>query len=223
MCRKIGLSVKYFLDKIAAVFGLIITSPIFFIVGIVLKIQGQDIFYLQKRVGYLGKEFEVYKFTTMPKGSEKLGLITTVNDKRPTRFGMFLRKTKINEIPQLINVLLGDMSLVGPRPLILEQISEGLNSNEIAKYYEARPGITGIGSLYFNREDRLLAEIDEPATYYSDVIIPLKYSLEKKYSIRWNLYLDLKILLFTMLMFVIDGFFNSEKSKQAFLDKIFGL
>ncbi|MBL7135357.1 MAG: sugar transferase [Candidatus Marinimicrobia bacterium] len=202
--RKIGLCIKCFLDKVIAITGLIIASPIFLIVGIILKLQGEDIFYLQKRLGYLGKEFDAYKFTTMPKGSEKFGLITTTNDQRPDNFGKFLRKTKINELPQLINVLIGDMSLVGPRPLIKEQIAERLSELEIEEYYRMRPGVTGAGSLYFHHEDRLLASVEDPHKYYNEVIIPKKQQLEKGYTESWSLLLDFKIFVSTLKILLID-------------------
>jgi len=202
--RKVGLCIKHLLDKIIVIIGLLITSPIFLIVGIVLKLQGEDIFYLQRRLGHLGKEFDAYKFTTMPKGSEKLGLITTTNDSRPTKFGRFLRKTKINEIPQLINVLIGNMSVIGPRPLIKSQISESLTDKEIEEYYRMRPGITGIGSLYFHHEDRLLASVEDPHKYYNEVIIPKKQQLEKGYTESWSLLLDFKIFVSTLNILLID-------------------
>jgi len=210
--RKIGIWIKYFFDKIIAIIGLLITSPIFIIVGFVLKLQGEDIFYLQKRIGHLGREFKIFKFTTMPKGSEKFGLITTTNDPRPTEFGRFLRKTKINEIPQLINVLIGNMSIIGPRPLIKSQISESLTDKEIEEYYRMRPGITGIGSLYFHNEDRLLAEVEDPHAYYNEVITPKKQHLEKVYTESWSLLLDLRIFVLTLEILFLDALGISKKS-----------
>ncbi|MBU4444531.1 MAG: sugar transferase [Candidatus Marinimicrobia bacterium] len=198
-----ALFIKFTFDKIVAVVLLIITSPIFLWVAIHLKIMGEDVFYLQKRVGYLGQDFLTYKFTTMPKGSEKLGLITTKNDERPFKFGKFMRKTKINELPQLINVLKGEMSFIGPRPLLRSQISEVLSDAEIVEYYLMRPGITGAGSLCYHHEDALLAEVDDPHQYYREVIIPKKFDLEKEYAANWNLVLDLKILLKTFIVLVI--------------------
>jgi len=220
--REIGLFIKCFFDKIIAIIGLIITSPIFLVVGVILKLRGEDIFYLQKRVGYSGQEFKVFKFTTMPKGSEKLGLITTTNDSRPTEFGRFLRKTKINEIPQLINVLIGNMSLIGPRPLIKSQISECLTDREIKEYYRMRPGVTGMGSLYFHHEDKLLAEVEDPHAYYNEVITPKKQHLEKVYTESWSLLLDLRIFVLTLKILFFDALGISEKSsllKDILIDK----
>lgn len=196
------LFVKYFFDKIVSVCVLIITSPIFLFIAIVLKLKGQDVFFLQKRVGYGGNDFFVYKFTTMPKGSEKFGYITTTNDSRPFKFGRFLRKTKLNEIPQLINVLNGTMSIVGPRPLVREQIERSLNTKEVKQFYSMRPGITGAGSLFYHHEDSLLANVSDPFEYDEQVLMPQKLKLERMYSQRWNLFLDLIIILLTFLVLV---------------------
>ncbi len=196
--------IKYSLDKLLSILGLLITSPIFVFVALILKLKGQDVFFKQARVGEDGKDFWVFKFTTMPKGSEKLGLITTSNDSRPFAFGKFLRKTKINELPQLLNVLNGSMSLVGPRPLVREQIEEGLTAAEIKAFYRMRPGITGAGSLYFHHEDRLLANVAEPHRYYREVILPQKKSIEQAYAEHWNLWLDIKLLWLTIWVVILD-------------------
>jgi lipopolysaccharide/colanic/teichoic acid biosynthesis glycosyltransferase len=193
------LFTKYLIDKIMAILGLFITSPIFFFVTIGLKLKKQDVFYLQKRVGYNGNDFYVYKFTTMPKGSEKMGYITTANDNRPFKFGKFLRKTKINELPQLLNVLLGDMSLVGPRPLVREQLATTLSEMQIVQYYTMRPGITGAGSLIYHHEDQLLATVNNPFEYDRKVILPHKKRLELAYANNWSLKLDIRIILLTIL------------------------
>ncbi|MFH1214138.1 MAG: sugar transferase, partial [Candidatus Neomarinimicrobiota bacterium] len=137
-------------------------------------------------------------FTTMPKGSEKFGYITTTNDSRPFKFGKLLRKTKINELPQLLNVLFGSMSLIGPRPLVREQISTALSDPEICQYYSMRPGITGAASLIYHHEDHLLSMVKEPFEYDRTVILPHKKRLEKAYARRWQLRLDLKILALTI-------------------------
>lgn len=203
--HKFSLFIKYSADKILSVILLLLTAPIFCWVAIRLKILGEDVFYRQRRVGYLGKDFSCYKFTTMPKGSEKDGYITTTDDDRPFKFGKFLRKTKINEIPQLINVLLGDMSFVGPRPLIREQMLESFNEAEIVEYYAMRPGITGVGSLYFHHEDELLARVENPQQYYRDVIMPHKFMLEKQYAANWNLFQDVKIFFLTIIRVIQPG------------------
>ena len=203
--KRITLSIKYILDKLVAITALIITSPLFVVIAVILKIQREEVFYLQKRLGQYGHEFRVYKFTTMPKGSEKLGLITTSQDTRPTQFGRLLRKTKLNELPQLINVLRGDMSFIGPRPIIKEQMEESLTPLEIREYYSMRPGITGIASLIFHHEDRLLATVADPRTFYNTSLMPRKRKLEKKYAENWSLRLDFKILYYTLAILVWDS------------------
>jgi len=192
------------MDKLFSLLGLIILSPVFIIIGIILKFQGEDVFFLQKRTGYLGKEFKVFKFTTMPKGSEKLGFITTPNDPRTTRLGKFLRKTSLNEIPQLINILKGDMSFVGPRPIV--QIRDYLNEEEVKRYYQMRPGITGLASLQYYEEDELLANVENNYEYYEKVIMPKKQQLEKEYYENWSLFLDLKIILITIKKVIYDRY-----------------
>ena len=140
----------------------------------------------------------------MPKGSEKLGFITTPNDPRTTRLGKFLRKTSLNEIPQLINILKGDMSFVGPRPIV--QIRDYLNEEEVKRYYQMRPGITGLASLQYYEEDELLANVENNYEYYEKVIMPKKQQLEKEYYENWSLFLDLKIILITIKKVIYDRY-----------------
>ena len=202
--RHFKLFIKHLLDKVFALIALVIISPIFIVIGIILKLQGEDIFFLQKRTGYLGNEIGVYKFTTMPKGSEKLGLITIPNDPRTTNIGKLLRKTSLNEIPQLLNILKGDMSFVGPRPLV--QIGEYLNIDEIIKYYRMRPGITGISSLHYYDEDKLLQTQDDPYKYYKEVISINKQKYEEEYYKNWSIMLDYKIILLTLKKVIYDRY-----------------
>lgn len=176
-----------------------ILSPVFVIVSILIKLTGEDIFFLQERVGQNEILFKLIKFTTMPKGSEKLGYITTLNDPRPRRLGKLLRKTKINEIPQIVNVLVGDISIVGPRPL-LKIHAELYPQDKRRKIYSMKPGLTGLGSLYFNHEDSLLAFADNPRQFYAEVIMPKKMALELWYAEKWSLLLDLRILFCTFLV-----------------------
>lgn len=201
-----ALGIKHLLDKVFAIIFLILFSPVFLIVGIILKLQKEDVFYLQKRTGLNGNEFTIFKFTTMPKGSEKLGLITTSKDSRPTPLGRILRKTKLNELPQLVNILLGDMSFIGPRPIIKTQILESLDEQEITEYYAMRPGLTGMASVIYHHEDKILAQVNNPQKYYNEVLMPQKKELEKIYSTNWNLFLDLKILSLTFKALLLSIF-----------------
>jgi lipopolysaccharide/colanic/teichoic acid biosynthesis glycosyltransferase len=165
---KYSKTLKRIVDVILSGMAIIVLSPVFLIVSLLIKLTGEDTFFLQERIGQNEGLFKLIKFTTMPKGSEKLGYITTSTDSRPTTLGRFLRKTKINEVPQLFNVLIGNMSMVGPRPL-LKIHAELYPPDKREKIYSVKPGLTGIGSLYFNQEDRLLASADNPDRFYAPV------------------------------------------------------
>lgn len=188
-------------DLAVAATILVLASPLLFAVALAEKLSGQDVFFRQQRVGLGLRPFGVIKFTTMPKGSEKLGMLTAADDKRPTRLGRFLRKTKINELPQLINVLRGEMSLVGPRPLLDKQVAryEQHVQQAIAK---VRPGITGLGSLFFSAEDELLASVPDKDRFYDEVVLLQKGRLEIYYCENWSLWLDLQIVLLTLAILV---------------------
>jgi lipopolysaccharide/colanic/teichoic acid biosynthesis glycosyltransferase len=187
---------KRVFDIVTAGTALLLVSPLLIIVALAEKLTGQDVFFQQDRVGIGLQPFGVLKFTSMPKGSEKLGMLAAADDKRPTKLGRLLRKTKINEIPQLFNVLLGDMSMVGPRPLFAKQV---------AKYDEqvqqaiatVRPGVTGLGSLFFSAEDELLASVPEKDRFYDEVVQPQKGRIEIYYSENWSFWLDLEIVMLT--------------------------
>jgi lipopolysaccharide/colanic/teichoic acid biosynthesis glycosyltransferase len=171
---------KYFkriIDILIALIALIILSPLLIPVVIILLLTGEhEVIYKQKRVGYKNTRFMIWKFATMVKNSSKMGTgsITLRNDPRVLPFGKFLRKTKINELPQIINVLIGDMSLIGPRPLMeVDFIKYEVNiQNSI---YQSKPGLTGIGSVIFRDEQKLVSETKIPvADYYKDYILPYK-------------------------------------------------
>jgi lipopolysaccharide/colanic/teichoic acid biosynthesis glycosyltransferase len=169
---------------------------------IVLKCTGEHyIFYKQTRVGRYGKDFELFKFATMLKDSPNLdgGLFTTKNDPRILPIGKFLRKTKINELPQLINILLGQMSIVGYRPLVRQSYEE--YSNEIKqKLYNVKPGLSGIGSIVLRNEEEIIQEIDDKENFYKDVIIPYKGRLESWFTNNFTLSVYFKIIFVTVLV-----------------------
>jgi lipopolysaccharide/colanic/teichoic acid biosynthesis glycosyltransferase len=194
---------KRALDLAGAGTLFVLISPLLLGVALAEKLTGQDVFFSQPRVGRGLRPFGLIKFTTMPKGSEKLGMLAAADDKRPTRLGRFLRKTKINELPQLINVLRGEMSLVGPRPLFDKQVAryEQTVQQAIARM---RPGITGLGSLFFSAEDELLASVPDKDRFYDDVVLPQKGRLEVYYYENWSFWLDLQILLLTLVA-VLSG------------------
>mgnify|MGYP001319375670 CR=1 FL=1 len=170
-------------DIVISFSAILIASPILILVIIILKLTGEgEVFYLQKRVGKNGKEFGLLKFATMIKNSSKIGAgdITLSNDPRVLPFGKFLRKTKINELPQIWNILNGEMSIVGPRPMVSNTLSKyPKNDKEIIM--QITPGLTGIGSIIFRDEESYLTNKSDAIKFYDEQIIPYKSSLEVWY------------------------------------------
>ena len=205
---------KRIIDILIASAALILLSPILIPVMIILKFTGeQEIFYLQKRIGYKNKPFDIWKFATMQKNSPNIGTgeITLRNDSRVTKFGKLLRMTKINELPQIINVFKGDMSIVGPRPLM--QVSFNLYSDEVkAHIYDSKPGITGIGSLMFRDEEKLVSEATDPRAMY-DSIYPYKGQLELWYRQYQSVLIDFKIIFLTAWSIISP---NNQLAEKAF-------
>lgn len=188
------------LDVVISLISLVILSPFLIPLVIILKFTGEhQVLYLQKRVGKHWKEFRIIKFATMLINSPNLpgGLLTNKNDPRVLPFGRILRKTKVNELPQLINILMGHMSLVGPRPQEIRHFS--LYSKEIQeKIVSVRPGLTGIGSVVFRDEERFFEnEIDHGKQFYERVIVPYKGQLELWWIANMSLKNYLKILILT--------------------------
>tara|TARA_B100000963_G_scaffold17140_1_gene13092 strand:- start:8861 stop:9517 length:657 start_codon:yes stop_codon:yes gene_type:complete len=190
---------KRFLDIILSFLALVLLMPFFVPVIFILKFTGEgEIFYIQERSGRDGNSFGLYKFVTMLKNSPNIGAgeITIQDDPRVLPFGKFLRKTKLNELPQLWNIFIGDMSIVGPRPMVL---------NTYAYYPEAtrhklntiRPGLTGIGSIVFRDEERYLVDRNEPMEFYREHIIPYKSDLELWFVENNSLFLYIKIIFVT--------------------------
>lgn len=194
---------KRFFDIIISLFTLLILLPFLLPVIIMLRFTSEgEIFYFQKRIGHKNKSFLIYKFATMLKNSSKMknGYITTKNDPRFTYLGSFLRKTKINELPQLINILLGDMSIVGPRPLM--KVSFDYYSIEVKKLiYNVKPGLTGIGSIIFRDEEELITNVKNEGgdilSFYKEKIFPFKGKLELWYQNKRSFLIDFLIILVT--------------------------
>jgi len=190
-------------DILASGVAILILSPILVPVMIGLKCTGEhDIFYGQTRIGYHNQKFKMWKFATMLRNSPNMagGLHTMEKDPRILPMGNFLRKTKINELPQLFNIFLGDMSIIGPRPLVDKTFAP--YSDEVkARIYNSRPGLSGIGSVVFRDEERLLAsekakggDMDE---YYAKVISPYKGALEMWYQDHASLWTDAMLIFLT--------------------------
>ena len=190
---------KRSLDILLSFLALFILAPLFIPLIIILRLTGEgEVFYVQERAGKEGKSFGLYKFATMIKNSPNIGAgdITVQNDPRVLPFGRFLRKTKLNELPQLWNILIGDMSVVGPRPMVLNTYS---NYPEEArnKLNSIRPGLTGIGSIIFRDEERYLSQQEEPMDFYKEHIIPYKSDLEVWFINNLSLWLYIKIIIVT--------------------------
>ena len=196
---------KSVIDRLGALVGLIVTSPIFLFVAIILKMQKEDVFFLHDRVGLNQKPFKMFKFTTMRKGSEKQGTITTANDSRVTLLGRVLRRFKLNEVPQLINILKGEMSFIGPRPPTKTEVEKYYSHDERRKIFYVKPGITGCGSIEFSDEEECLSKVDNAEKYFAEVIMPKKIELETWYVDNWNIILDLK-LFFKTIFKLLKGF-----------------
>jgi lipopolysaccharide/colanic/teichoic acid biosynthesis glycosyltransferase len=189
---------KRFFDILIATIALILLSPLLIPSIIILLLTGEhEVFYFQKRIGYKNRMFNIWKFATMAKNSPNMGTgeITLRNDPRVTKFGKILRMTKINELPQIINVFKGDMSIVGPRPLM--EVSFKLYPQHVQEViYNSKPGMTGIGSLIFRDEEKIVSDAEDPKAMYA-TIYPYKGALELWYQKHASLYTDFMIIFLT--------------------------
>ena len=192
---------KRLLDLLVSLISLIILLPVFIPIIIILKFTAEgEIFYFQERMGVNNSRFQIWKFATMLKKSMDMGSgsITLQNDFRVTKIGFFLRKTKINELPQIINILKGDISLVGPRPLVTKTFS-AYNAEVQSKIYNVKPGLTGIGSIIFRDEESIISAVtdEDPHEFYKRVIAPYKGELEMWYQSNSSFLLDLQLIFMT--------------------------
>ncbi|MEX2535694.1 MAG: sugar transferase [Trueperaceae bacterium] len=185
---------KRFLDASAAGVGLLLLSPLLLLIGLLVKLDtpGPALF-LQERVGRGGKPFRIFKFRTMRDSPVQSGIELTVgHDPRITRVGAVLRKWKLDEVPQLLNVLRGEMSLVGPRPEVPRYVA--LYSCEQRRVLEVRPGITDLASLEFRDENDLLVGRRDPASFYLNDIMPRKLELNRRYIEEQSFWFDLQLI-----------------------------
>ena len=190
---------KRFFDVVLSFLALVVLAPFLLPVVVILRFTGEgEVFYIQERAGRGGNSFGLYKFATMLKNSPNIGAgeITVQGDPRVLPFGQFLRKTKINELPQLWNIFIGDMSVVGPRPMVLNTYAH-YSEEARQKLNTIRPGLTGIGSIVFRDEERYLADRDEPMEFYRKHIIPYKSDLELWFVENNSLWLYVKIIFVT--------------------------
>jgi len=174
--------------------GLIILFPFLILISVVIMLSSKgSIFYIQKRVGYKGQDFNLIKFRTMKPGADSQGLLTVGGrDPRITGVGYFLRKYKLDELPQLVNVLIGDMSLVGPRPEVRKYVD--LYTDEQRKVLNLKPGITDYASIEYFDENDLIARSKDPEQTYIKEIMPAKIKLNLKYMSEVGVLTDLKLI-----------------------------
>lgn len=197
------MTVKRAFDVVASFCGLLVLSPLLIFVSLVLRFTGEgEVFYFQERIGLNGRPFLIWKFASMLKESPNIGTrtVTLRGDPRITAVGRYLRITKLNELPQLFNVLRGEMSFVGARPLprrSFQRFSEEVQ----ARIYATPPGVTGIGSIVFRDEEKLLSLVQErggdPQELFTRYIYPYKGELELWYQERASFLTDIRILLLT--------------------------
>lgn len=207
---------KRIIDILIATIALILLSPIFIPSIIILLLTGEhEVFFFQKRIGYKNRTFNIWKFATMLKNSPNIGTgeITLRNDPRVTKFGKLLRMTKVNELPQIINVFTGDMSIVGPRPLM--EVSFKQYPDEVQqKIYNCKPGMTGIGSLIFRDEEKIVSEAPDPQTMYRNIYL-YKGTLELWYQKNASLYTDFIIIFLTAWSILVP---KNELTNKIFED-----
>lgn len=192
-------------DFVISLFFSIVSMPVCFAVSVVVWVSSAGpVIIKQKRVGVKGRGFLVYKFRSMVKNADRIGSsVTAGNDPRITPIGRILRKTKLDELPQLFNVLKGDMSLVGPRPDVPEIIAK--YTPEMRRVLEIKPGITSLATLHFKNEEELLAKVPDPDAFYEKTLVPLKVKLAMEHVYRKSFWFDLKILVQTVWMITPFG------------------
>ena len=188
---------KRLFDITASGLGLLVLSPLFLILAVWIKLDSPGpVFYRQVRVGRGNKDFRLFKFRSMRVGSDKKGLITVGgHDPRVTRSGYYIRKYKLDELPQLINVFIGDMSLVGPRPEVRKYVD--IYTPEQLHVLDVRPGITDMASIRYRNENELLEQAADPEQYYRDVVMQDKLRINLEYIAGHSFIKDLKIIFMT--------------------------
>lgn len=188
---------KRLFDIISSGLGLIVLSPLFAVLAVWIKLDSKGpVFYRQTRVGRDNKDFRLYKFRSMRPDSDKLGLITVGgHDPRVTRSGYYIRKYKLDEFPQLINVFVGDMSLVGPRPEVRKYVD--MYTPEQMRVLSVRPGITSLASIRYRNENDILAAAEDPDRCYIEQVMPDKLAIDLEYVDRATLWNDIKLIFST--------------------------
>lgn len=195
--KKFSLFLKRCFDITASALGLLFLALPFIVIAVIIKVTSRGpVFFRQVRVGKNGKEFRIFKFRTMVVDAEKKGMQITVGaDSRITGIGKFLRKTKIDELPQLINVFIGQMSFVGPRPEVPKYVA--MYSDYQRNILKIKPGITELASIVYRDENDVLAKSDDPEATYINDIMPKKIALNMEYMQKLGLFYDIKLIFMT--------------------------
>ena len=218
---------KRLIDLFISIVALILLSPLFLFVSIILKFSGEgEVFYFQKRLGFQNKKFNIIKFATMLKNSPNIGTgsLTLRGDPRVLPFGKFLRKSKINELPQIFNVIIGNMSIVGPRPQMQVDFDK-FPVDKRNKIYKSQPGITGIGSIIFRDEEKWISDFDgDKHKFYKAKIAPYKAEVEIWYYQNQSVIIDFKLIFLTAWVIIfpnsnlVDKVFKSLPKKPSYLE-----
>ena len=188
---------KRVIDIFFSLFGLVILLPLFLLLSIVIKSTSKGpVFFIQARVGRDGELFRIIKFRTMYQLQDSSTMISIKGDARVTKLGVFLRRYKLDELPELLNVLFGEMSLVGPRPDVPGYADKLVGDDK--RILELRPGITGLASLKYSNEAEILAKQKDPKTYNDEVIYPDKVRINLDYYNNQSIWLDIKIIFATI-------------------------
>lgn len=188
---------KRILDIILSLPGIILLSPLFLFISLLIILDSRGgVIYRSRRLGRYQRQFDVFKFRSMYQNKDNLKLTLGNRDSRITRSGYYLRKYKLDELPQLFNVLMGDMSIVGPRPDVPEYCDYYLRL--MPEYYHMKPGITCYSSIYFSNESKLYLESEDPEKLYIQHIIPQKVELDREYFVKQGLFTDISIIFKTL-------------------------
>jgi lipopolysaccharide/colanic/teichoic acid biosynthesis glycosyltransferase len=196
--------VKRVFDIIASGLGLLCLSPLFIVLAVWIKADSKGpVFYRQVRVGRCNKDFKLFKFRSMRPNSDKLGLITIGGrDPRVTRSGYYMRKYKLDELPQLLNVFIGDMSLVGPRPEVRKYVD--MYTQEQLHVLDVRPGITSLASIRYRNENEILAAAENPDQTYIEHVMPDKLAIDLEYVKQASLWTDVKLIFGTFKAIILN-------------------
>jgi lipopolysaccharide/colanic/teichoic acid biosynthesis glycosyltransferase len=194
--------IKRLMDFSLSLVGLIFLFPVFVVIALLIKLEdGGSVFFRQERVGQNWKPFKIYKFRTMVENAERMGvLVTKGNDPRVTKIGKFLRRYKLDELPQLINVLKGDMSLVGPRPEVYKYAKE--YKEDYDEILKVKPGITDYAALEYIDEEKILESSDDTERAYLEKVLPEKIKYYKKYLRDISFFTDLKLIIRTIIRII---------------------